>query len=160
MGVEKRLVELGLVLPPPPEPIAAYVPAVRTGSLVFVAAQVPKVKDKLLYTGKVGREVTLQQGYEAARACALNALAAVKAEAGSLDRIRRVVRVTGYVASAPGFVDQPRVVNGASELLVQLFGERGRHTRASVGVAELPMNSPVLVDMIVEIGPGRGEKGR
>lgn len=150
-AVEKRLNELGLVLPPAPEPIAAYVPCVRTGSLLFVSAHIPNAGPKMLYRGKVGSDLTPEQGTEAARVALLNALAAVKKELGSLDKVKRVVKLTGFVASAPGFNDQPRVVNGASHLLIDLFGEKGKHARAAVGVAELAMDSPVYIEMVLEV---------
>ncbi len=150
-GVEKRLRELGLELPPAPEPIAAYVPTVRTGRLLFVSAHIPSAGPKMLYRGKVGSDLTPEQGAEAARAALLNALASVKKALGSLDKVERVVKLTGFVASAPGFNDQPRVVNGASHLLIDLFGEKGKHARAAVGVAELAMDSPVYIEMVLEV---------
>lgn len=150
-AAEKRLKELGLALPPAPEPIAAYVPTVRAGSLLFVSAHIPNEGSKMLFRGKVGRELTPEQGAEAARAALLNGLASVKRALGSLDRVKRVVKLTGFVASAPGFNDQPRVVNGASELLIRLFGERGKHARAAVGVSELAMDSPVYIEMVLEV---------
>lgn len=149
--VEKKLAELGLELPEVTAPVAVYVPTVRTGNLVFVSGQVPKKGDDLLYRGHVGANVTLEQAYECARQCALNALAAIKAEIGSLDRVRRVVKLLGWVNSAPGFNQQPQVINGASELLVQIFGERGQHARSAVSAHELPLDSPVELEMIVEV---------
>jgi enamine deaminase RidA (YjgF/YER057c/UK114 family) len=150
-NVEAKLKELGMELPPVARPVAAYVPTVRAGNLVFTAGQVPFVGGQLKHKGKVGAEVTLEQGYECARICALNCLAAVKGEIGDLDKVVRVVKVVGFVASAQGFTDQPRVVNGASELLVSVLGEAGRHARSAVGVAELPLGSPTEVEMIVEV---------
>ena len=150
-----RLRELGYELPQVPRPAGSYVPAARTGNLVFSAGQLPLRDGKLLYTGKVGDAVDLETAREAAAVCALNALAAVAAEAGtrpgSLESIRRIVKVTGYVASAPGFVRQPEVLNGASELLGTVFGEAGVHARTAVGVAELPFGAPVEVELIAEV---------
>jgi enamine deaminase RidA (YjgF/YER057c/UK114 family) len=146
----ERLRELGLTLPRVAAPAGAYVPARRTGSLVFTAGQVPFVDGVLAATGKVGAEVTPEQGYDLARTCALNALAAVDGLVG-LDAVVGVVKVVGFVASAPGFTGQPGVVNGASELLGAVFGEAGRHARSAVGVAELPLGAPVEVELVVEI---------
>lgn len=148
---EARLRELGLELPAVPEPAAAYIPATRTGSLIFTAGQLPFEEGELRKTGKVGATVSVEEAYEAARLCALNALAAAAAEAGSLNGISRVVKVTGFVASAPDFNAQPQVINGASELIGELFGEAGLHARSAVGVAELPLGAPVEVELIVEL---------
>jgi enamine deaminase RidA (YjgF/YER057c/UK114 family) len=147
----ERLAELGLTLPPVTAPLAAYVPAVRTGAFVYTSGQVPVVDGKLPATGKVGAEVSAADAAGLARTCALNAMAAAAAAAGGLDRIRRIVKVTGFVASAPGFNGQPQVVNGASELLIEVFGEEGRHARSAVGVAELPLDAPVEVELIAEV---------
>lgn len=149
--VEDKLRQMGLELPAPPAPVAAYLPTVRTGNLVFVSGQVPREKGEIKYRGHVGSDLSVDEGRDAARICALNALAAVKKEIGDLDRIRRVVKVTGYVASAAGFTDQPRVVDGASVFLVELLGEKGRHARAAVGVNELPLGVAVELEMIVEV---------
>lgn len=148
---EDRLAELGLAVPPVTAPVAAYVPAVRTGNLVYTSGQLPMVDGELAATGKVGAEVDPEQAKRLAAACALNAIAAVRAEVGDLDAVRRVVKVVGFVASAPGFTGQPAVVNGASELLGAVFGEAGRHARSAVGVAVLPMDAPVEVELIVEV---------
>ncbi|MFX4293720.1 RidA family protein [Streptomyces bohaiensis] len=148
---ETRLAELGLELPEVAAPLASYVPAVRTGAYVYTAGQLPLVDGKLPLTGKVGAEVTAEQAKELARTCALNALAAVKSVAGDLDRVARVVKVTGFVASAPEFTGQPGVVNGASELLADVLGERGVHARSAVGVAVLPIDAPVEVEIVVEL---------
>lgn len=148
---EARLRELGLELPAVPEPAAAYIPATRAGSLIFTAGQLPIEEGKLRNTGKVGDAVSVEDAYEAARLCALNALAAAAAEAGGLNGIRRVVKVTGFVASAPDFNAQPQVINGASELIGEVFGEAGLHARSAVGVAELPLGAPVEVELIVEL---------
>jgi len=148
--VSARLAELGIELPPVVAPLAAYLPAVRTGNLVYTSGQLPMVDGALPAAGKVGAEVTPEQAAGYAGTCALNALAAVHALVG-IDSVVRVVKVVGFVASAPGFGGQPAVVNGASELLGQVFGEAGRHARSAVGVAELPMNAPVEVELIVEV---------
>jgi enamine deaminase RidA (YjgF/YER057c/UK114 family) len=151
-GVRARLDELGLTLPPVNPPLAAYVPAVRSGNHVYVSGQVPMVDGKLLSTGKVGADVAPEHAKELARTCALNALASVDGLVG-LDNVVRVVKVVGFVASAEGFTGQPGVINGASELFVEVFGEAGRHARSAVGVAELPLGSPVEVEVIVEVSP-------
>jgi len=147
----ERLAELGLTLPPVVAPVAAYVPALRTGPYVYVSGQLPMVDGKLPATGKVGDDVSAADAAGLARICALNALAAAAAVAGGLDRITRIVKVTGFVASSPGFNGQPQVVNGASELLIEVFGEAGRHARSAVGVAELPLGTPVEVELIAEV---------
>jgi enamine deaminase RidA (YjgF/YER057c/UK114 family) len=149
-SVSARLAELGIELPPVAAPVAAYLPAVRTGSLVYTSGQLPSIGGKLPEVGKVGADVTAEQAAGHARTCALNALAAVHALVG-IDSVVRVVKVVGFVASAPGFTGQPAVVNGASELLGQVFGEAGQHARSAVGVSELPLNAPVEVELIVEV---------
>jgi len=149
-GPHARLAELGLSVPPVAQPLAAYVPAVRTGNQVYVSGQLPIVDGQLLATGKVGAEVSAEQAKELAGRCALNLLGAVDALVG-LDQVVRVVKVVGFVASAPGFTDQPSVINGASELLGAVFGEAGRHARSAVGVGELPRNTPVEVEAIFEV---------
>ena len=151
MTPEEKLAELGLALPPAPKPVGAYVPAVRTGNLVFVSGQLPMRDGKLIAGGHVGREVTLEAAQACARQAALNAMAVVAAEIGGLSKIARIVRITGHVASAPGFTDQAKVLNAASELLAEIFGESGRHSRAAVGAAELPLGAPVELEMIVEV---------
>jgi enamine deaminase RidA (YjgF/YER057c/UK114 family) len=145
-----RLAELGVRLPPVAAPVAAYVPAIRSGQLVFTSGQLPFVDGGLRRTGKVGGTVDIEDAAADAKVCALNALAAVDDLVG-LDSIARVVRVVGYVASAEGFSAQPRVVNGASEFLGRVFGEAGKHARSAIGVAELPMNAPVEVELTVEL---------
>jgi enamine deaminase RidA (YjgF/YER057c/UK114 family) len=150
-GVGDRLKELGYELPSIPNPAGSYVPATSTGSLLFTAGQLPFKEGQLQYTGKVDKDVSVEEAKEAARLCALNALAAVEAESGSLENVRRVVKVTGYVTSAPGFNRQPEVINGASDFLGEVFGERGAHARSAVGVAELPLDAPVEVELIVEL---------
>jgi enamine deaminase RidA (YjgF/YER057c/UK114 family) len=150
-GPAERLAELGLTLPPVAAPVAAYVPAVRSGGYVYTSGQLPTVDGKLPAVGKVGDEVSASDAAALARTCALNALAAAASAAGGLDQIRRIVKVTGFVASAAGFNGQPQVVNGASELLLEVFGEDGKHARSAVGVAELPLNAPVEVELIAEV---------
>jgi enamine deaminase RidA (YjgF/YER057c/UK114 family) len=151
-GVAARLEELGIVLPKVAAPVAAYVPAVRSGDLVFTSGQLPTVAGELLARGLVGTAVDADHAKELARTCALNALAAVDALVG-LDSVVRVVKVVGFVASAPGFTGQPGVVNGASELLGEVFGDAGRHARSAVGVAVLPLDAPVEVELVVEVTP-------
>ena len=151
MTARERLAELGIELPAPAAPLASYVPAVRTGNLVYTSGQVPLVDGAVAATGKVGAEVSVAAAAGHARICALNALAAIDALVG-IDAVRRVVKVVGFVASAPGFTDQPAVVNGASDLLGEVFGYAGQHARSAVGVAELPRNVPVEVELIVEVG--------
>jgi enamine deaminase RidA (YjgF/YER057c/UK114 family) len=150
MSWSDRLSELGIELPPVVKPVAAYVPAVRTGNLVYTSGQVPMTAGELPATGQVGAEVTPEVGKTMARVCALNALAAVDSLVG-IDAVVRVVKVVGFVASAPGFNGQPGVINGASELLGEVFGEAGAHARSAVGVAELPLDAPVEVEIIVEV---------
>ena len=148
---EGMLKELGLELPSPPKPVATYVPAVLAGELLFVSGVLPVRDGRLVQEGKLGRELTVEQGYESARLAVLNALAIVRQELGTLDRVRRVVRLVGHVASAEGFVQQPAVVNGASDLLVKLFGDVGRHARVAVGAAQLPLNAPVELELILQV---------
>ncbi len=149
-GPAERLAALGLTLPPVAAPVAAYVPAVRTGMYVYTSGQLPTVDGKLPAVGKVGDEVSPQDAAGMARTCALNALAAAASAVGGLAGIRRIVKVTGFVASAPGFGGQAQVINGASELLIEVFGEDGKHARSAIGVAELPLNAPVEVELIAE----------
>jgi enamine deaminase RidA (YjgF/YER057c/UK114 family) len=151
MSASARLEELGVALPVVAAPLASYVPAVRTGNLVFTAGQLPMETGKLARTGKVGSQVSPEEGKALARICALNALAAVDSLVG-IDAVTRVVKVVGFVASAPGFNGQPSVVNGASELLAEVFGDSGAHARSAVGVSELPLDAPVEVELIVEVG--------
>lgn len=148
---EERLEALGLRLPSGSVPLAAYLPAVRSGSHVWTAGQLPRLDGEMVATGKVGAEVSPEQATECARACVLNALAAVKGEVGDLAAVRRVVKVVVFVASAPDFTDQPTVANGASELLGEVFGDRGAHARSAVGVAVLPLDAPVEVELVVEV---------
>jgi enamine deaminase RidA (YjgF/YER057c/UK114 family) len=149
---EERLAELGLKLPEVPKPAGAYVPALRNGNLVYTSGQLPMVDGALPATGKVGAAVSAEQAKELAQRCALNALAAVKSVVGDLAKVRRVVKVVGFVASDPGFTAQPGVINGASELLGVVFGDAGVHARSAVGVAVLPLDAPVEVEIVVEVG--------
>ena len=152
MGAEERFVELGLNLPEPPRAVANYVGCVQTGNLLFVSGHGPRGAENLSnHVGKVGRDLTVEQAYEAARATCLGCLATVRAYLGDLDKVRRVVKLLGFVNSSPGFQDQPKVINGASDLLVEVFGERGRHARSAVGMAELPSGIAVEVEMILEV---------
>lgn len=148
---EQKLMQLGIALPSPPKPVATYVPAVRVGNLLFLSGVIPFRDGKLAVEGKLGQELTVEQGSEAARIALLNALAIVRGELETLDRVKRIVRLVGYVASAEGFVQQPAVVNGASDLLVKIFDEAGRHARVAVGAAELPLRAPVELELIVEV---------
>ena len=148
---EQRLTELGLALPPVAAPVAAYVPAVRTGDHVYTSGQLPMVEGALAATGKVGAEITAEAAKDLARTCALNGLAAIASVVGDLSKVTRVVKVVGFVASAPDFTGQPGVINGASELLGEVFGDAGRHARSAVGVAVLPLDAPVEVELVVEV---------
>ncbi|WP_219471184.1 RidA family protein [Nonomuraea rhizosphaerae] len=151
MTPEEKIAELGLTLPPVVAPLAAYVPAVRTGDLVYTSGQVPMVDGKPAFTGKVGTEVSLDDAREAAKICALNALAALKSEIGDLAKVVRIVKVVAFVASDPSFTQQPQVANAASELLGEVLGEAGKHARSAVGVAVLPLDVPVEVELIAEV---------
>lgn len=150
MSVESKIAELGLALPPVATPAGAYVPAIVSGNLVFTAGQIPLVDGQLMATGKVGAEISAEFAKEIAQRCALNALAAIKSVIGDLDRVKRVVKVVGFVASTPDFTGQPGVLNGASEFLGAVFGDAGKHARSAVGVAVLPLDAPVEVELIVE----------
>jgi enamine deaminase RidA (YjgF/YER057c/UK114 family) len=151
MSFEARLTQLGITLPPAPKPVATYIPAVRAGDLLFLSGTGPFKDGAIVYAGKLGKELTVEQGYEAARLTLLNALAMVRQELGTLDRVTRVVRLTGHVASAEGFTQQPAVINGASDLLVQIFGEAGRHARLALGAAELPLNMAIELELILQV---------
>jgi enamine deaminase RidA (YjgF/YER057c/UK114 family) len=151
METEKRLNAMGFELPHPPVPAANYIGFVQVGSLLYVGGNIGRINGVQKYRGKVGDTVSLEQAYEAARHCALNHLATIKAALGDLDRVERVVKVLGYVNVAPGFTDMPKVVNGESDLLVSLWGEKGQHTRAAVGVASLSQEAPVETEIIVQI---------
>jgi enamine deaminase RidA (YjgF/YER057c/UK114 family) len=150
--IEERLAELGIELPPAPAPVASYVPVTIAGDLAFVAGQVPIEDGTAMLTGRLGDEVGIEQGQAAARRCALQAVSALRDALGSLDRIAQIPQVTVYVASVPGFTDQPKVANGASDVLVEIFGEAGKHARAAVGVVELPLGAPVEVAVTARVG--------
>lgn len=149
--IEHKLTSIGITLPSPPAPAGSYVPVVVSHNLAFVAGQIPSEGGQVKFRGKVGKDLSIEAGQQAARLCTINALAQLKTALGSLDRVRRVVKVTGFVNCEPSFVDQPKVINGASDLLVQVFGEDGKHARAAVGVISLPLDSAVEVEFIVEI---------
>ena len=153
MSFEHRLTELGITLPAPPRPVATYIPAVLAGELLFLSGVIPFRDGNLVFEGKLGRELTVEQGAEAAGVALLNALAIIRQELGTLDRVRKIVRMTGHVASPHGFVQHPAVINGASDLLVRIFGEAGRHARVALGAAELPLNAPVEIELIVQVHP-------
>ena len=153
MGGEDRLQELGIQLPTPPQPLASYVPVSVSSGYAYVSGQVPIAEGKPLWTGKLGDGVDVAAGAEAARRCVLQALSALRAELGSLDRVKRIVKLGVFVASAAGFTGQPKVANGASDVLVEVFGDSGRHARTAIGVAELPLGAPVEVDIVAEIVP-------
>jgi enamine deaminase RidA (YjgF/YER057c/UK114 family) len=149
--IEQKIIDLGFVLPETAKPLAAYIPAVQSGNLVFTSGQLPMINGSLAETGMVGGSVSPERAKELATVCALNALAAVKTVIGDLDKIKRVVKVVGFVSSAPEFSGQPAVVNGASEFLGEVFGDKGIHARSAVGVAVLPLDAPVEIELIVEI---------
>ncbi len=151
MTIDAQLNTLGIQLPAPPKPVASYVPAVLAGDLLYLSGMLPFRDGQVAITGKLGDSVTVERGAEAARLALLNALAVVKHELGSLDRVQRIVRVVGHVASAAGFVQQPAVINGASDLLVQIFGERGRHARVALGAAELPLHAAIELELLVQV---------
>ena len=159
MDAEARLKRLGITLPATSSPVANYVPAIQTGNLLFLAGHVPMQEGRVV-TGKLGRELSVDEGYQAARVATLNCLASARAALGSLKRVRRVVKVVGLINSADGFTDQPRVLNGCSDLLVEIFGEAGRHARSATGVNELPLGAAVEVEMVLEVGPARARNRR
>ncbi len=150
MRIEQELEKLGFVLPTP-KPVAAYIPAVRVGELVFTAGQGPTVDGKPKFTGKLGRELTEEQGVQAAQLCVVNCLACVKSVLGDLDKVEQVVKLLGFVACVDGFTRQPWVMNGASELLIKLYGDRGRHARSAIGTNQLPLDIPVEVEIVVRV---------
>jgi enamine deaminase RidA (YjgF/YER057c/UK114 family) len=150
--IEEKIKELGFELPETAKPVAAYIPALISGDLVFTAGQIPFVKGELQYKGKVGAELTLEDGQRAAEICALNCLAAIKGVIGDLNKIEKIVKLTVFVNNIDGYSDQPKVANGASELVGQIFGEIGKHARSAVGVNGLPLNAPVEIEMIVKVG--------
>lgn len=151
MSYEEKLNNMGVNIPAAPKPVAAYLPAVLAGCYVFTSGQLPLAEGKLMFTGKLDRDLTLEEGRQAARQCAINCLAAVKGVIGTLDSIERIVKITGFVNSASGFTGQPQIINGASDFLIEVFGERGQHARSAVGVNELPLNSVVEIEMIVQV---------
>ena len=151
MDAERRLTELGIVLPKAAAPVGAYLKAVRSGDLLFLSGHGPHQDGVVPFKGKVGRDLSLEEGYVAARLTMLNCLTTIRNELDTLDRVRRVVKVLGFVNSAPGFTDQPKVINGGSELLIELFGDAGKHARSAVGIAELPGDIAVEIEMVVEI---------
>jgi enamine deaminase RidA (YjgF/YER057c/UK114 family) len=154
MKVERELETLGLKLPDPPTPAANYVPAVRVGSLLFLSGHVPRLGNEIKFKGKVGRDLTLEQGYEAARLVMLNCLATIKNAVGDLDHVERIVKLLGFVNASDGFLETPKVLNGASDLLVQLYGEKGRHARSAIGTSTLPFDIAVEIEMIVQLKEG------
>ena len=149
--IEEKLKEKGLEIPEAPKPLAAYIPATKVGSLVFTAGQIPMKDGKLVYEGKVGKDISVETAQKAAELCLLNGLSVIKSIIGNLDNITKIVKATVFVNSADGFTDQAKVANGASELLVEIFGEKGKHVRSAVGVNELPINSAVEIELIVEV---------
>ncbi|NLT94444.1 MAG: RidA family protein [Clostridia bacterium] len=149
--IEEKIKSMGLEIPEPPKPVAAYVPAVKIDNFVYTSGQLPFANGELKYKGKVGKEVKEEDGYQAARLCALNCLSVIKGVIGDLDKIEQIIKVNGFVASAPGFDAQPKVVNGASELLGEIFQEKGQHARVAVGVNELPLNATCEIEMIVKV---------
>ena len=149
--VEKKLKELGIELPEAAKPVAAYVPAVKAGDFVYTAGQIPVVDGQVKYTGQIGKARTVEEGYEAAKICAINCLSAVKSLIGSLDKVEQIVKLTGFVNTEPGYGNQPLVINGASEFLLEVFGEKGAHARSAVGVSGLPLDSLVEIEMIVKV---------
>ena len=149
--IEKRLDALNITLPSPPKPVGSYVPVVISGKLAFVSGQIPIKDGKVIHAGKVSKDLSVEDAQGAARLCVINALAQLKAELGSLDRISKIVKVSGFVNSPPEFTDQPKVINGASDLLFEIFGQKGQHARIAVGVSSLPLNSAVEIDLIAEI---------
>ena len=151
VDAEAKLEKLGIELPAPPEPVAHYVGAVRTGDLVFLAGAGPLNEDGTYMAGRLGEDVNIEEGYQAARRAGIVQLASLKAELGDLNRVMRIVKVLGMVNSAPSFTDQPQVIDGFSDLMIEVFGDRGKHARSSVGMAVLPGNIPVEVEMIVEV---------
>lgn len=148
---EQKLKEMGIELPAPVAPLAAYIPAVQIDNMVYTSGQIPMIAGKLQYTGKVGKDVTTEEAYAAAKTCAINCLSAVKGVIGDLDKIDKIFKVTGFVNSAAGFNAQPKVINGASEFLGEVFGDNGKHARSAVGVSDLPIDAPVEVEIIVKL---------
>ncbi len=158
MEVEKKIKEMGFTLPPPPKPVGAYLPFVRTGNLVFISGQLPFKEGKLIFKGKVGKDLTVEEGYRAAQQCTLNLLGILKEALGDLMKVKQVVMLMGYVNSAEGFTEQSKVLNGASDLLLKIFGDKGKHSRLAIGVSELPLNAPIEISMIIEATGGLDRK--
>lgn len=151
MSVEERLKSINISLPTPPKPAGSYIPVVRTGNLVFVSGQIPIIDGQVQYKGQVPKDITPEKAQEAARLCIINVLAQLKSEIGNLDKVSKIVRVSGFVNSSGEFYEQPKIINAASDLLFEIFGEKGKHSRIAVGVASLPLNSAVEIDLIAEI---------
>ena len=149
--VEEKLNEMGIEIPEAPKPLASYIPVTKVDNLVFTAGQIPMANGELKFKGKVGKDISLEDGVKAAQLCTVNCLSVIKSEVNNLDNIKRIVKVTVFVNSADGFTDQPKVANGASDMLVKVFGENGKHVRSAVGVNELPIDSSVEIEMIVEV---------
>ncbi len=149
--IEEKLQQMKITIPDAPKPLASYIPVTQVGNLIFTAGQIPIKDGNLIFKGKIGKEISLENGKEAAKLCAINCLSVIKSAIGNLDNIKRIVKVTVFVNSADSFTDQPKVANGASDFLVELFGEKGKHVRSAVGVNELPIDSSVEVEMIVEV---------
>ncbi len=149
--IEEKLTTLNIILPTPPKPAGSYIPVVKTGNLLFVSGQIPMKEGKIVFQGKVPTNVSVEDAQKAAKLCIINALAQIKSELGSLEKISRIVRISGFVNSSQDFSEQPKVINAASDLLFEIFGENGKHSRIAVGVASLPLNSTVEIDLIAEI---------
>ncbi len=149
--IEEKISQLGFTLPTAPKPLASYVPTVKVGDMVFTAGQLPILDGSLSFKGKLGKDLNEDEGKKAAQLCALNCLSVIKSEIGTLDNINRIVKLTFFVSSAEGFINHPQVANGASDLIKEIFGENGKHVRSTVGVAELPLNAPVEIEMIVQV---------
>ncbi len=151
MGAEQKLKDLGLTLPEVPKPVAAYVPGTRSGNIIYTSGQIPFDKGELVYKGRLGKDLVLEDGYEAAKLCFLNCLGIIKSMVGSLDKVKKVIKINGFVNSSPEFTNQPQVINGASDLCLEVFGEKGKHARAAVGTSGLPLGAAVEVEIIVEV---------
>jgi enamine deaminase RidA (YjgF/YER057c/UK114 family) len=151
MSVEENLSNLNVTIGEVARPLASYAPAVRTGNLVYVSGQLPLEAGRLVFKGHVGQDIAIDRAALAARLCAINALAALKSEIGDLERVKRIVRVNGYISCVPEFIEHPKVLNGASDFLVEVFGERGKHSRIAIGVSSLPLEAPIEIDLIVEV---------
>jgi len=149
--IEERLVELGITLPVPPKPAGSYIPVIKTGNLLFVSGQIPMKEGKVVFQGKVPTDISMEDAQKASKLCIINALAQLKAEIGTLDKISKIVKVSGFVNSSQDFVEQPKIINAASDLLFEIFGDKGKHSRVAVSVASLPLNSTVEIDLIAEV---------